>query len=100
VKCPVAARSGARSRFVGLDSTLERDLRADGLPTPPLEKIRQPVLPYREAIASAKLVPEHQHDQRGRESFFASQGDLYPSFSLSRENVTSRMPGDTNMSAP
>jgi len=51
--------------------------RANGLPTPPLEKICQLVLPYREAIASPKLVPEHQHDQRGRESFFASQGDLY-----------------------
>jgi hypothetical protein len=68
--------------------------RANGLPTPPLEKICQLVLPYREAIASPKLVPEHQHDQRGRESFFASQGDLTSSFSPWRENVTGRLPGD------
>ena len=78
MKWLVAVCSGAYSRFVGLDSdTLERDPRTDGLPTPPLEKICQLVRPYREAIANAKLVPEHQHDERGRESFFASQGDLY-----------------------
>ncbi len=75
---PVAACSGAHLRFVGLGSdALPLEPRTDGLPTPSLKKIRQPVLPYCEAIASAKLLPEHQHDQRGRESFFASQGDLY-----------------------
>src|SRR5258708_5270428 len=74
---PVAVCSGAGSRLVKLAHTLERDPWAEGLPRPALEKIRQPVLPHREAIAGAKLVPEHQHDQRGRESFFASQGDLY-----------------------
>ena len=36
-----------------------------GYPDPQLEKTRQFVRPHREAIASPKLVPKHQHDQRG-----------------------------------
>jgi hypothetical protein len=57
--------------------TLERAPGADGLPPPLLKKIHQLVLPYREAIARTKLIPEYQHDQRSGESFSASQGDLY-----------------------
>ena len=51
-------------RFIGLDwDTLGRDRM--GYPDPQLEKTRQFVQPHCEAIASPKLVPKHQHDQRG-----------------------------------
>jgi len=97
----VAVCSGAYSRFVRLDSdTLECEPRTDGLPTPPLKKIRQLVRPYREAIASAKLVPEHQHDQRGRERFFASQGDLHLVVLALAGERDQQATGNTSISAP